>query len=88
MVRVTATAFIRNFARYQDEAHRHVVAVTSHEREIGYFLSPKDYAEYEELRAKARRNLRVGELPDSVLRAIRETTMDQKHQALDELMRD
>ena len=85
---VTATDFVRNFARYQHEAHREPVAVTSHGRTTGYFVSPEDYAEFQELRAKARQVLPVGRLPDDVVNALRSTEMDARHAHLDALMDD
>ena len=39
MVRVTATEFAKNFGRYREEAQREPVAITSHGRTSGYFLS-------------------------------------------------
>ena len=85
-MRVSATEFARRFASIQHEAHREPVAVTSHGRTTGYFLSPESYAEFEELKAKARRILRVGQLSDETLRAIRATAMDSRHSALNALM--
>jgi prevent-host-death family protein len=83
---VSATEFARNFARIQYEVRRDVVAVTSHGRTTGYFVSPEEYQELSELRAKARKNLRIGELPDDVLEELRSTTMDAKHAHLNRLM--
>jgi hypothetical protein len=60
----------------------------SHSRVTGYFVSPEDFAEFESLRAKARRNLRVGELSDETVRALKETRMDKRHAALNRLMQE
>ena len=38
---VAASEFARNFGRYQDEAHREVVKVTSHGRVVGGYLPPR-----------------------------------------------
>lgn len=83
---VSATEFSRNFARIQHEVHREAIAVTSHGRTTGYFVSPEEYAELDGLRAKARRILRVGELSEDTLRSLRDSTMDARHSALDALM--
>lgn len=85
-MRITATEFARNFSRYQDEAREEPIEVTSHDRTTGYFVSPREYAELEELRAKARRILRVGDLPAEVLEAIQNSAMSNKHDHLNALM--
>lgn len=50
---VSATIFTRHFAEIQQGVHREPVAVTSHGRVTGYFVSLKDLAELEALREKA-----------------------------------
>ena len=85
---VTATAFARNFAEIQHEVHREAVAVTSHSRVTGYFVSPEDFAEYEALKAKARRSLIVGKLPKDTVDALKGAQMDERHNALNVLMQD
>ena len=75
VITVRATAFARNFARYQDEAIEvGVIVVTSHDRVVGGYLSASELANYEKLKARERQALRVGELPDDVIRDI-ETAM-------------
>lgn len=65
---VRATDFSRNFARYQDEAIREgVIVVTSHDRVVGGYLSARELAHYERLRAREREVLMVGELGDDVM---------------------
>ena len=83
----TATAFARQFASIQDVVHREAVAVTSHGRTKGFFVSPEEYAELEQLRSKARKIVRVGELSNEMVHAIRESTMDPRHDALNDLMK-
>jgi hypothetical protein len=83
---ISATALTRHFAEIQHEVHRETVAVTSHSRVTGYFVSPEDFAEFELLRAKARRNLIVGNLPAETIRALSESRMDERHAALNALM--
>lgn len=86
MVRVTATEFAKNFGRYREEAQREPVAITSHGRTSGYFVSPHEYAELERLRAFERRVYRIEELPASVVQAIAEPTMDPRHEHLNALL--
>ncbi|HEY0442411.1 MAG TPA: type II toxin-antitoxin system Phd/YefM family antitoxin [Xanthobacteraceae bacterium] len=86
MPKVSATQFARQFARFQHEARRETVVVVSHDRPVGYFLSPEEFAEFEELRAKARRHLRAGALSEETIRAIRAARMAPEHAHLDALM--
>ena len=85
---VPASEFCRNFGRFQFEAQRETIEVTSHGRATGYFLSPAQYAAYQELRAKSRRHLQVGELPPDVLAAIEQSEMDPRHDHLNKLLED
>lgn len=87
MRQYTATAFARNFASIQDVVHKEPVAVTSHGRTKGFFISPEEYAEFEQLRAKARKVIKTGELSDETVRAIRESTMDSRHDVLNDLVK-
>ena len=85
---VTATTFARNFAEIQHEVRRETVAVTSHSRVTGYFVSPEDFAEFEALREKARKSLIVGKLPNDKVDALKSAHMDERHDALNALMQD
>lgn len=78
--------FARNFAEIQHEVHRETFAVTSHSRITGYFVSPEDFAEFEELRAKARKSLIVGQLQAETVQALHESRMDDRHSSLNDLM--
>lgn len=86
MVRVTATEFAKNFGRYREEAQREPVAITSHGRTSGYFVSPYEYAELVRLRAYERRIYRIEELPENVAQAITTAKMDPKHDHLNALL--
>ncbi|MGK6315245.1 hypothetical protein [Neorhizobium sp. DT-125] len=72
-VRVSATEFARNFARYQDEAiSAKVISVTSHGRVVGGYLSASELAHYEMLKRKEREILTTGELDEETLAAIQD----------------
>lgn len=86
MVRVTATEFAKNFGRYREEAQREPVAITSHGRTTGYFVSPHEFAELERLRAYERRAYRIEDVPDEVFEAITTATMDPRHEHLNRLL--
>jgi hypothetical protein len=65
---VSASEFVRNFGRYQDEAIKSkVIVVTSYNRVVGGYLSADELAHYRRLRARERQVLRVGELDDETL---------------------
>jgi len=85
-MRVSATDFARNFSRYQDEAREEPIEVTSHERTTGYFVSPRDFSELLELRAKSRRALIIGQLSKDTLAAISDSEMSPTHAHLNALM--
>jgi hypothetical protein len=88
MTEVAATEFARNFGRYREAAQRAPIAVTSHDRVTGYFMSAQDFAEYQRLKAQARQVLAVEELDDATLAALAESRMDPRHAHLDELLDD
>ena len=67
---VDATAFRRDFGRYQDEAQREPVKVTSHGRLVGGFLSSHDLEHFERLRRRERQVYVAGEIPEDIIAAI------------------
>jgi hypothetical protein len=64
---VGASEFVRSFGRFQDEAYREVVKVTSHGRVIGGYLSAPDLEHFERLKRREREVLIVGELSDDIV---------------------
>lgn len=89
MVDVPATEFVKNFGRYKELAQREPVAITSHGRTSGYFVSEHVYAEYQRLKTRAaRRALLVSELSEDAVRAISTSRMDSRHDHLNKLMND
>ncbi len=60
---ITASQFVRHFGQYQDEAIREPVVVKSHDRVVGAFLSPADFAAFARMRQASREVYRAGELP-------------------------
>jgi len=67
---VDATAFRREFERYQHEAHREPVKVTSDGHVVGGYLSPHDLEHYERLKRRERQVYVAGEIPDDIVAAI------------------
>lgn len=86
MIATTATEFAKRFGRYKEEAQREPVAITSHGRISGYFVSAREYAELERLRAFERRVYRLDNLPAEIADAIELAQMDSAHDHLNELL--
>jgi PHD/YefM family antitoxin component YafN of YafNO toxin-antitoxin module len=88
MAKVTATEFAKNFGRYREMAQREPVAITSHGRTSGYFISPHEFAELERLRAHERRAYRIEDLPADAFEDVMKSRMDSRHDALNKLLED
>jgi PHD/YefM family antitoxin component YafN of YafNO toxin-antitoxin module len=86
MVAVSATEFAKNFGRYKEYAQREPVAITSHGRTSGFFVSAHEYGELQRLRALERRAYRLNELPAEIADAIEVARMNPAHDYLNELM--
>lgn len=83
---VAATEFTRNFPRYREEAQHGPVAVKSHDRVAGYFLSAREFENYRRLQALERKALAVEELSDGTIASLRRTSMDPRHAELNRLL--
>lgn len=88
MVEVAATEFAKNFGRYKELAQREPVAITSHGRTSGYFISEHEYLEYQRLKERARRVYHISELPEETIAALTEARMDPAHDRLNALLDD
>jgi PHD/YefM family antitoxin component YafN of YafNO toxin-antitoxin module len=88
MIEVKAAEFAKNFGRYKELAQREPVAVTSHGRTSGYFVSEHEFAEYQRFKSRTRRALHVSELPEKSVRAIAKSRMNPKHNRLNALLDD
>jgi PHD/YefM family antitoxin component YafN of YafNO toxin-antitoxin module len=86
MIEVPAAEFARNFGRYEEVAQREPVAVTSHGRASGYFLSPAEFEEYRRLKARATRAYGINELSQETVDQIAATRMDPAHDHLNALI--
>lgn len=64
------------------------VAITSHGRVSGYFVSAREYAELERLRAFERQVYRLDDLPAEIAEAIEMARMDPAHNHLNDLLDD
>lgn len=88
MSTVTATEFAKNFGRYRDEAQREPVAITSHGRTTGYFVSAQEFAELQRLRAFERRVYGIADLPPPLVDSIAEAKMAPGNEHLNRLRED
>jgi PHD/YefM family antitoxin component YafN of YafNO toxin-antitoxin module len=88
MIEVPATEFAKHFGRYREIAQRESVAITSHGRTTGYFMSEHEYEEYQRLKSRDRRVYHVSELPADTVASLKTTKMDPTHDHLNALLDD
>lgn len=86
MREVPATEFTRNFGQYREIAQREPVAVTSHGRATGYFISAIEFEEMQRLKAYARRSRAVADLTAEEIEQITASRMDPEHDHLNALL--
>ena len=86
MTEVAATEFARNFGRYREIVQREAIAVKAHDRITGYFVSARDYEEYQRLKAMMPLAVAAEELDADTLRELENASMEKRHDPLDALM--
>lgn len=86
MLEVSATDFVKHFGQYRERVQREAIAVTSHGRTSGFFVSEEDYKEYLHLKASARKAYSISELPEDTIRLLASSAMDSSHDHLNALM--
>ncbi len=86
MREVPATEFARNFGLYREIAQREPVAVTSHGRATGYFVSAVEYEEMQRLKAFARRSRAIADLPEADIEQMAAGRMAPEHDHLNALL--
>jgi prevent-host-death family protein len=86
MREVPATEFTRNFGQYREIAQREPVAVTSHGRPTGYFVSAVEFEEMQRLKAIARRSRAVVDLTREEIERIAASRMAPEHDHLNALL--
>jgi predicted sulfurtransferase len=68
---VPATAFSRGFGKYRDEVHNAgVIEITSHNRVVGAYISPKELEHFKRLKQRERQVIHVSEVDDDLLAEI------------------
>ncbi len=86
MITVPSSEFSKNFGRYREAAQREPVAVTSHDRVTGYFVSSADYEAYLQMKARIPKTYAVHELSEETIQAIALSKMDATHDHLNSLL--
>ena len=86
MTEVAATEFARNFGRYREIVQREAIAVKAHDRITGYFVSARDYEEYQRLKAMMPLAVAAEELDADTLRELENASMEKRNDPLDALM--
>jgi len=82
---VPAAEFARNFGRYKLQAQREAVAVSSNGTLAGYFVATHEYEELQKLKNMRRRFL-TAELSDAEVEEIAASSMDSRHDHLNDLL--
>jgi len=88
MREVPATEFTRDFGQYREIAQRAPVAVTSHGRATGYFISAVEYEEMQRLKAFVRRSRAVTDLTKEAIEQMAASRMDPEYDHLNALLDD
>jgi prevent-host-death family protein len=86
MREVPATEFTRNFGQYREIAQREPVAVTSHGRATGYFVSVIEFEEMQRLKAYARRSRAVVDMTKDEIEQMADSRMAPEHDYLNALL--
>jgi prevent-host-death family protein len=83
---VSATEFARNFGQYREIAQREPVAVTSHGRAMGYFVSAVEFEEMQRLKAFVRRSRAIAEMTKEEIDQMVAVRMAPDHDHLNALL--
>ncbi len=86
MREVPATEFTRNFGLYREIVQREPVAVTSHGRATGYFVSSVEYEELQRYKNMVRQSFATADLSEGEVKAIAAGRMAPEHDHLDALL--
>lgn len=86
MREVPATEFTRNFGLYREIVQREPVAVTSHGRPTGYFVSSVEFEALQRYKAMVERSFATAELPEEEVREIAAGRMSPAHDHLNALL--
>lgn len=88
MREVPTTEFTRNFGLYREIVQREPVAVTSHGRPTGYFVSSVEFEELQLYKSMVQRSAATADLSEEEVRAIAAGRMSSRHDHLNALLND
>ena len=83
---VAATDFIRNFALYREIVQREPVAVTSHGRPTGYFVSATEFEEMQRIIGTVGRSRAVVDMTQEEIDEMTAGRMGSEHAHLDAML--
>ena len=86
MREVPATEFARNFGRYREIVQREPVAVMSHGRPTGYFVSAVEYEDLQRYKNLARQSFATKDLTLDEIEMINNGGMSSEHDHLNALL--
>lgn len=86
MLEVPTTEFTRNFGRYREIVQREVVAVMSHGRPTGYFVSAVEYEDLQRYKNLAQKSFATQTLQREEVDAIASGRMSSEHDHLNALL--
>jgi prevent-host-death family protein len=86
MREVPTTEFTRNFGLYREIVQREPVAVTSHGRPTGYFVSSFEYEELQRYKNMAQQSFATSDLSAEEIKMIAAGRMSPEHDHLDALL--
>lgn len=86
MREVPATEFARNFGRYREIVQREPVAVMSHGRPTGYFVSAVEYEDLQRYKNLVRQSFATKDLQREDVEAIAKGRMSAEHDHLNALL--
>ncbi|MFZ2872218.1 hypothetical protein [Zavarzinia sp.] len=81
-----STGLAKNFGQYREIAQREPIAVTSHGRAAGYFMSAVEFEELQRYKALAGHSFATADLPSEKVEAIAAGRMSSEHDHLDALL--
>lgn len=86
MRQVSASEFARNFGQYRELVQREPIAVTSHGRPTGYFVSAAEFEEWQRYKGQAMPSFATADLSPEKAEAIAASRMAPAHDHLNALL--
>lgn len=86
MREVPTSEFTRNFGLYREIVQREPLAVTSHGRPTGYFVSSVEFEELQRYKSMVQRSVATADMSEDEVRAIAAGRMSSRHDHLNALL--